>query len=57
MVSRKKYIREPLMIAQRDPVFIAEGFVPRRVGSVKRNGKGRNFQYALLPITIRSTDI
>lgn len=50
----KEDIREPLMIALRDPVFIAEGFVPRRVGSVKRNGKGRNVQYALLPIPIEA---
>ena len=50
----KEDIREPLMIAMRDPVFIAEGFVPRRVGRVKRNGKGRNVQYALLPIPIEA---
>ena len=50
----KEDIREPLMIAMRDPVFVAEGFVPRRVGNVKRNGKGRNVQYALLPIPIEA---
>jgi hypothetical protein len=50
----KEDIREPLMIAMRDPVFVAEGFVPRRVGRVKRNGKGRNVQYALLPIPIEA---
>ncbi len=50
----KEDIREPLRIAMRDPVFVAEGFVPRRVGNVKRNGKGRNVQYALLPIPIEA---
>ncbi len=50
----KEDIREPLMIAMRDPAFVAEGFIPRRVGNVKRNGKGRNVQYALLPIPIEA---
>lgn len=50
----KEDIREPLMIAMRDPAFVAEGLVPRRVGNVKRNGKGRNVQYALLPIPIEA---
>lgn len=50
----KEDIREPLMIAMRDPVFITEGFVPRRVGNAKRNGKGRYVQYALLPIPIEA---
>jgi len=50
----KEDIREPLMIAMRDPVFVTEGFVPRRVGNAKRNGKGRNVQYALLPIPIEA---
>ncbi len=50
----KEDVREPLMIAMRDPVFITEGFVPRRVGTAKRNGKGRNVQYALLPIPIEA---
>lgn len=50
----KEDIREPLTIAMRDPAFIAEGFLPRRVGRVKRNGKGRNVQYAFIPIPIEA---
>ncbi len=50
----KEDIREPLTIAMRDPVFTAEGFIPRRVGRIKRNGKGSNVQYALLPIPIEA---
>jgi len=50
----KEDIREPLQIAMKDPAFVAEGFVPRRVGRVEREGKGSNVQYALLPIPIEA---
>lgn len=50
----KEDIREPLLIAMRDPVLVAEGFVPRRVGRAQRNGKGSNVQYTLLPIPIEA---